>query len=82
MAWEACKPLVIEIVEVAPPKVGEVRIKMVATGVCHSDDTILAGRSEDAFPVVLGHEGAGIVESVGDGVTAVAPGKYSGVPLC
>ena len=51
------------------------RIKMVATGVCHSDDTILAGKSEDVFPVVLGHEGGGIVESVGEGVTTVKPGK-------
>ena len=75
VAWEARKPLVIETVEVAPPKAGEVRIKMVATGVCHSDDTILAGKSEDVFPVVLGHEGGGIVESVGEGVTTVKPGK-------
>ena len=51
------------------------RIKMVATGVCHSDDTILAGKSDDAFPAVLGHEGGGIVESVGEGVTTVKPGK-------
>ena len=59
----------------APPKAGEVRIKMEATGVCHSDENVLAGRSEDAFPVILGHEGAGIVESVGEGVTAVKAGR-------
>ena len=60
----------------APPKAGEVRIKMVATGVCHSDDTALAEKLSDiSFPVVLGHEGGGIVESVGEGVTTVKPGK-------
>ena len=59
----------------APPKAGEVRIKMVATGVCHTDDSGLAGRLGDIFPVVLGHEGGGIVESVGEGVTTVKPGK-------
>ena len=48
---------------------------MVATGVCHSDDSALAGKFGDIFPVVLGHEGGGIVESVGDGVTTVKPGK-------
>ena len=65
----------MEAVEVAPPRAKEVRIKMVATGVCHSDDSGLAGKMGDIFPNVLGHEGAGIVESVGEGVTAVKPGK-------
>lgn len=76
VAWEPGKPLVIETVEVAPPKFGEVRIKMVATGVCHSDDNVLAGRSEDVFPAVLGHEGSAIVESVGEKVTMVEPGDH------
>ena len=75
VAWEAGKPVVIETVEVAPPKAGEVRIKMVATGVCHSDGSALAGKLEDIFPAILGHEGGGIVESVGEGVTTVKPGK-------
>lgn len=48
---------------------------MVATGVCHSDDNVLAGRSEDVFPAVLGHEGSAIVESVGEKVTMVEPGN-------
>ena len=65
----------METVEVAPPGAKEVRIKMVATGVCHSDDSGMAGRVGDIFPNVLGHEGAGIVGSVGEGVTAVRPGK-------
>jgi len=80
VAWEAGKPVVIETVEVAPPKAGEVRIKMVATGVCHTDDSGLAGRLGDIFPVVLGHEGGGIVESVGEGVTTVKPGDHV-IPL-
>ena len=76
IAWEACKPLVIETIEVAPPKAGEVRIKMVASGVCHSDWTYLSGHLEQGvFPAVLGHEGGGIVESVGEGVTTVKPGN-------
>uniref|UniRef100_A0A3Q3VY11 Alcohol dehydrogenase-like N-terminal domain-containing protein n=1 Tax=Mola mola TaxID=94237 RepID=A0A3Q3VY11_MOLML len=70
VAWEAGKPLVMEEVEVAPPKPGEVRLKIVATGICHTDSYTLSGSDpEGIFPVVLGHEGAGIVESVGEGVT-------------
>ena len=75
MAWENNKPLVVETVEVAPPRAKEVRIKMVAAGVCHSDYSGLAGKMGDILPNVLGHEGAGIVESVGEGVTAVKSGK-------
>ena len=82
MAWEANKPLVVETVEVAPPGAREVRIKMAATGICRSDDTGLAGKMGDIFPIVLGHEGAGIVESVGEGVTAVKPGKYLLLSSC
>uniref|UniRef100_K7FDD0 Alcohol dehydrogenase class-3 n=1 Tax=Pelodiscus sinensis TaxID=13735 RepID=K7FDD0_PELSI len=75
VAWEAGKPLSIEEVEVAPPKVHEVRIKVVATAVCHTDAYTLSGADpEGCFPVILGHEGAGIVESVGEGVTKVKPG--------
>lgn len=60
----------------APPKAGEVRIKIIATGVCHTDSYTLSGNdSEGKFPVILGHEGGGTVESVGEGVTRVKPGK-------
>ena len=75
VAWEANKPLAIETIEVAPPKAGEVRVKMVAAGVCHSDDNFLKGIAEDVFPGVLGHEGSGIVESIGEGVTTMKPGN-------
>lgn len=77
VAWEPAKPLSIETVEVAPPKKGEVRVKILATGVCHTDAYTLGGfDSEGVFPVILGHEGGGIVESVGEGVTSVKPGDH------
>ncbi|KAF6128588.1 alcohol dehydrogenase 4 (class II), pi polypeptide [Phyllostomus discolor] len=75
IAWEADKPLCIEEVEVAPPKAHEVRVQIIATSVCHSDAHILHPQFKKAlFPVILGHEGAGIVESVGPGVTEFKPG--------
>merc|ERR1711976_795375 len=81
VAWEAKKPLTLETIEVAPPNAGEVRVKITHTGVCHTDAYTLDGFDpEGLFPSVLGHEGAGIVESVGEGVTSVAPGDHV-VPL-
>ncbi|KAI7846865.1 formaldehyde dehydrogenase [Circinella umbellata] len=81
IAWEAKAPLSIEEIEVAPPKAHEVRIKILYTGVCHTDAYTLSGAdSEGVFPVILGHEGGGIVESVGEGVTEVAPGDHV-IPL-
>uniref|UniRef100_A0A673TUC2 Alcohol dehydrogenase class-3 n=1 Tax=Suricata suricatta TaxID=37032 RepID=A0A673TUC2_SURSU len=78
-AWEAGKPLSIEEVEVAPPKAHEVRIKIIATAVCHTDAYTLSGADPEAsFPVILGHEGAGIVESVGEGVTNLKAGDTCG----
>lgn len=72
--WEPKKPFSIEEVEVAPPKAHEVRVKMVASGICRSDDHVVTGSLVYPLPVVLGHEAAGIVESVGEGVTTVKPG--------
>lgn len=81
VAWEEAKPLSIETIEVAPPKKGEVRIRIVATGVCHTDAYTLSGKDpEGIFPCILGHEGGGIVESVGEGVTSVQPGDHV-IPL-
>lgn len=81
VAWEPKKPLSIEEIEVAPPKAHEVRIKVLATGVCHTDAYTLDGfDSEGKFPVILGHEGGGIVESIGEGVTNVAVGDHV-IPL-
>jgi S-(hydroxymethyl)glutathione dehydrogenase/alcohol dehydrogenase len=75
IAWSAKAPLSIEEVEVAPPKAGEVRIRVDYTGVCHTDAYTLSGADpEGVFPSILGHEGGGIVESIGEGVTSVAVG--------
>eukprot|EP00128_Syssomonas_multiformis_P017193 Colp12_sorted_trinity150504_noHs@1288 len=77
VAWEPKKPLSLETIEVDPPRAGEVRIKIAATGVCHTDAYTLGGDDpEGLFPCILGHEGAGIVESVGEGVTNVQPGDH------
>jgi len=81
VAWEPKKPLSIENIEVGPPRAGEVRIKVLFTGVCHTDAYTLDGFDpEGLFPVVLGHEGGGVVESIGEGVTNVAVGDHV-VPL-
>ncbi|KAJ6668875.1 hypothetical protein lerEdw1_012361 [Lerista edwardsae] len=74
--WEAGKLPSVEEVEVAPPRAHEVRVKIVATGICRTDDHVVTGVFPDIdYPVIVGHEGAGIVESVGPGVTCVKPGK-------
>ncbi|KAF8138673.1 chaperonin 10-like protein [Boletus edulis] len=75
VCWGAGESLKIEEVEVAPPKAHEVRIKILHTGICHTDEYTRSGKdSQGLFPVILGHEGGGIVESIGEGVTSVAPG--------
>lgn len=81
VAWEKGKPLSLETVEVGPPQKGEVRIKVLSTGVCHTDDYTLSGSDpEGIFPSILGHEGGGIVESVGEGVTSLVVGDHV-IPL-
>lgn len=81
VAWEPKKNLIIENVEVAPPKAGEVRIKIIASAFCHTDAYTLDGLDpEGLFPCILGHEGGGIVESIGDNVTSVKPGDHV-IPL-
>lgn len=72
--WELKKPLSIEEVEVAPPKAKEVRIKILATGICRSDDHVVKGKYPSKIPVIVGHEAVGVVESIGEGVTTVKPG--------
>ncbi|KAA3458683.1 alcohol dehydrogenase class-3 [Gossypium australe] len=77
VAYEPNKPLVIEDVQVAPPQAGEVRIKILFTALCHTDAYTWSGKDpEGLFPCILGHEAAGIVESVGEGVTEVQPGDH------
>uniref|UniRef100_A0A3Q2GMJ4 Alcohol dehydrogenase 1-like n=1 Tax=Cyprinodon variegatus TaxID=28743 RepID=A0A3Q2GMJ4_CYPVA len=75
VAWEFGKPLVIEEVEVEPPQEKEIRIKIVGTGLCQSDlFFLLKCAKPSVFPVIFGHEAAGIVESIGPGVTEFQPG--------
>jgi S-(hydroxymethyl)glutathione dehydrogenase/alcohol dehydrogenase len=81
VAWEAGKPLSIEEVDVQGPKEGEVLLRMVATGVCHTDAFTLSGDDpEGIFPAILGHEGGAVVEEIGPGVTSVAVGDHV-IPL-
>jgi S-(hydroxymethyl)glutathione dehydrogenase/alcohol dehydrogenase len=81
VAWGPGQALKIETVDVAPPKAGEVRVKLIATGVCHTDAYTLSGDDpEGVFPSILGHEGGGIVESIGEGVTSVNVGDHV-IPL-
>jgi S-(hydroxymethyl)glutathione dehydrogenase/alcohol dehydrogenase len=72
--YEPGTPLRIEEVRLAEPREGEVKVRVAAAGVCHSDYHFMSGELSTPMPVVLGHEGAGIVESVGPGVTKVKPG--------
>ena len=81
VAWEPKKPLEIEEIDVEGPKEGEVLLRTVASGVCHTDAFSLSGEDpEAAFPMVLGHEGGCVVEECGPGVTTVAPGDHV-IPL-
>ena len=81
IAWGPNQPLSIEEIDVMPPKAGEVLVKIVATGVCHTDAFTLSGEDpEGIFPSILGHEGGGIVEAIGEGVTSVEVGDHV-IPL-
>ena len=81
VAFAPNQPLQIVEVDVEPPKAGEVLVRIVASGVCHTDAYTLSGQdSEGVFPCILGHEGGGIVEAVGEGVTSVAVGDHV-IPL-
>jgi S-(hydroxymethyl)glutathione dehydrogenase/alcohol dehydrogenase len=81
VAWEAGKALSIEEIDLEGPREGEVLVRIVATGVCHTDAYTLSGADpEGLFPVVLGHEGGGIVEEIGKGVTGLKPGDHV-IPL-
>lgn len=81
VAFAPGEALQIVEVDVAPPKAGEVLVKITHTGVCHTDAFTLSGDDpEGVFPVILGHEGAGIVVEVGEGVISVKPGDHV-IPL-
>ncbi|XP_047321770.1 alcohol dehydrogenase 2 [Impatiens glandulifera] len=77
IAWEAGQPLKIEEVEVSPPQKMEVRVKILYASLCHTDVYFWEAKGQNpVFPRILGHEAAGIVESVGEGVTDLAPGDH------
>jgi S-(hydroxymethyl)glutathione dehydrogenase/alcohol dehydrogenase len=81
VAWEPNQPLSIEEVDLEAPRRGEVLVKLKATGVCHTDAYTLSGADpEGVFPVILGHEGAGIVIELGEGVTTLEIGDHA-IPL-
>jgi NDMA-dependent alcohol dehydrogenase len=79
------EPLTVEDVELAEPGAGEVEVRLSAAGVCHSDWNVISGATTNPLPVVLGHEGAGVVVAVGPGVETVAEGDHvvlSWLPAC
>jgi NDMA-dependent alcohol dehydrogenase len=79
------EPFSVEEVELAPPGRGEVAVRLRASGVCHSDWNVATGATANPVPVVLGHEGAGVVEETGEGVTGLAAGDHvvlSWLPSC
>ena len=78
--FEVGQRLAIRDVDVAEPRTSEVRIRMAAGGVCHSDLHVMTGHLGAAVPAVLGHEGAGVVDAVGPGVASVRPGDHV-IPL-
>jgi S-(hydroxymethyl)glutathione dehydrogenase/alcohol dehydrogenase len=81
VCWEPARPLEVTQIDLAGPKAGECLIRLVATGVCHTDAYTMSGRDPSGlFPAVLGHEGAGVVEEVGPGVTSIAVGDHV-IPL-
>ena len=83
VAFGAKQPLQVLEIDVAPPRTGEVLVRISHTGVCHTDAYTLSGDDpEGLFPAVLGHEGAGIVVEVGEGVTSVAPGDQRSHNAC
>ena len=81
ICFEPQQPLVVDEIELAGPKAGECLVRLAATGVCHTDAYTMSGRDPSGlFPCVLGHEGAGVVEEVGPGVTSLRPGDHV-IPL-
>ncbi len=81
VAYEAGKPLSVETVNLEGPKAGEVLVEIKASGICHTDAYTLSGKDpEGLFPAILGHEGAGVVVDVGQGVTSVKKGDHV-IPL-
>lgn len=86
ICWDINKPLSYETITVLPPEGREVRVKIIATTWCRSDAHVYTGHAPGLkYPVILGHEASGIVESVGEDVKDLAPGDHvltCGLPQC
>jgi len=83
--WELNTPGSVEEIELDAPKAGEVLVKIAASGMCHSDEHVVTGDLPFAMPIIGGHEGAGVVEAVGPGVSWLAPGDhvvFGFIPSC
>ena len=83
--WETNKPWSVEEIELDPPKPGEVLVKLAASGLCHSDEHLVTGATPVEFPVIGGHEGAGVVTKVGPGVSGLKEGDHvvtAFIPAC
>jgi len=83
--WEVGKDWNVEEIELDPPKQGEVLVKLAASGMCHSDEHLVTGDLPFALPIIGGHEGGGVVEEVGEGVTWLKPGDhvvFGFIPSC
>ena len=72
--WEVNAPWSVEEIELDPPKEGEVLVKLAASGLCHSDEHLVTGDLPFALPIIGGHEGSGVVQEVGEGVSWLKPG--------
>ena len=85
MLWETNTPWSVEEIELDPPGPGEVLVKLAASGLCHSDEHLVTGDLPFALPIIGGHEGAGVVQEVGAGVSWLAPGDhvvFGFIPSC
>jgi len=83
--WELNAPWSVEEIELDEPKAGEVLVKLAASGMCHSDEHLVTGDLPFGLPIIGGHEGAGVVEKVGEGVSWVQPGDhvvFGFIPAC
>jgi S-(hydroxymethyl)glutathione dehydrogenase/alcohol dehydrogenase len=83
--WEVGKDWSVEEIDLDPPKAGEVLVRLMGSGLCHSDEHLVTGDLPFALPIIGGHEGAGIVEEIGPGVDWLAPGDqviFAFIPSC
>jgi S-(hydroxymethyl)glutathione dehydrogenase/alcohol dehydrogenase len=83
--WEVNQPWSVEEIELDPPGPGEVQVEIAASGMCHSDEHLVTGDLPFALPIIGGHEGAGVVQQVGEGVSWLAPGDhvvFGFIPSC